>query len=222
MTKKLYVMLGDVIASRRIKDREKFRQKLEKACLDINRNFSGDIYADFKILKGIDEIEGVLKNIASVYKIMDTMLEELSPHSMRFVIVLDQIDTALESREVSRMDGPAFHNASDALKDLKGSRLMFRLSTGDEILDKAVAGEINLIFFLKNGWSSRQRRILKEYMNTGTQDMVAKSLDITQQAVSKAIKRSMWKEISGIEDDLNYVLQNHPKCLLGVRKKDKA
>jgi predicted DNA-binding protein YlxM (UPF0122 family) len=220
MTQKLYVMLGDVIASRGIKDREKFRNKLEKACLDINRNFSGDIYADFKILKGIDEIEGVLMNIANVYKIMDTMLEELYPYSMRFVIVFDAIDTALESRDVSRMDGPAFHKASDALKYLKGSRFIFRSSTGDEILDKAVAGEINLIFFFKNGWSSRQRRILREYMNTGKQDMVAKSLDITQQAVSKAIKRSMWKEISGIEDDLNHLLQNHPKSLLGEKKKD--
>jgi hypothetical protein len=152
---------------------------------------------------------------------MDTMLEELYPNSMRFVIVLDQIDTALESREVSRMDGPAFHKASDTIKDLKGSRLMFRLSTGDEILDKAVAGEINLIFFLKNGWSSRQRRILREYKNTRKQDMVAKALDISQQAVSKAIKRSMWKEISCIEDDLNDVLQNHPKNLLGERKKNK-
>jgi hypothetical protein len=54
--------------------------------LDINRNFAGDIYADFKILKGIDEIEGVLINIASVYKIMDIMLEELYPHSTKLLI----------------------------------------------------------------------------------------------------------------------------------------
>ena len=215
MTQKLYVMIGDVIASRGIKDREEFRKKLEKACLDINRTFARDIYADFKILKGIDEIEGVLMNIANVYKIMDTMLDELYPQSMRFVIVFDQIDTALKSREVSRMDGPAFHKASDTIKDLKGSRLMFRLSTGDEILDKAIAGEINLIFILKKGWSSRQRRILREYMKTGTQEVVAKALDITQQAVSKAMKRSMWKEISVIEDDLNHVLQNSSKELIG-------
>jgi DNA-binding transcriptional LysR family regulator len=119
------------------------------------------------------------------------------------------------------MDGPAFHRASDIIKDLKGLRLMCRFSTGDEIVDKVVAGEINLIFIIKRRWSSRQRRILREYSNTGTQDMVAKTLDITQQAVSKAIKRSMWKEISGIEDDLNHVLQNHPESLLGEREKDK-
>jgi len=51
----------------------------------------------------------------------------------------------MESREVSRMDGPAFHTASDLIKDLKESRLMFKMSIGDEIMDKIVAGEINLI-----------------------------------------------------------------------------
>ncbi len=205
----LYVMLGDVVASRQIEDKEAFQRKLEKACLEVNKNFIEDIYADFKVLKGIDEIEGVLLNIASIYKIMDTMLEQFCPHSMRFALVLDYIDTAVKSREVSRMDGPAFHRASDLMKDMKGSRLMFRMSIGDEIMDKTAAGEINLLFLLKKGWSPGQRRILREYRKTGTQNMAAKTLGITQQAVSKALKCSMWKEVSGIEDDLNYVLRNH-------------
>jgi hypothetical protein len=221
MKQMLYVMLGDVVASRKIKDKEAFQRKLEKVCLKVNRNFAEDTYADFKILKGIDEIEGVLLNIASVYKIMDTMLEQFYPHSMRFVLVLDYIDTAVESHEVSRMDGPAFHRASDLMKDLKKSKLMFRMSIGDEIMDKTVAGEINLIFLLKKGWSPGQWRILREYRKTGTQNMVAKALGITQQAVSKALNRFMWKEISSIEDDLNYVLRNYLQRLPAKIKKDK-
>ncbi len=217
----LYVMLGDVVASRKIENKEAFQRKLEKVCLKVNKNFAEDIYADFKILKGIDEIEGVLLNIASIYKIMDTMLDQFYPHSMRFTLVLDYIDTAVESREVSKMDGPAFHRASDLMKDMKGSRLMFRMSIGDEIMDKAVAGEINLLFLLKKGWSPGQRRILRECRKTGTQNRVAKALGITQQAVSKALNRSMWKEISSIEDDLNYVLRNYPQILSAKTKKDK-
>jgi hypothetical protein len=218
MKHKFYVMLGDVVASRKIKDKEAFQRKLEKVCLKVNRNFAEDIYADFKILKGIDEIEGVLLNIASVYKIMDTMLEQFYPNSMRFALVLDYIDTAVEGCEVSRMDGPAFHRASDLMKNMKGSRLMFRMSIGDEIMDKTVAGEINLLFLLKKGWSTGQRRILREYRKTGTQNMAAKALGITQQAVSKALNRSMWKEISSIEDDLNYVLRNKAKQIGHLKK----
>lgn len=213
MKQKLYVMLGDVIASRRIEDKEAFQRKLEKVCLKVNGNFEEDIYADFKILKGIDEIGGVLLNVASVYKIMDAMLEQFYPHSMRFVLVFDYIDTAVESREVSMMDGPAFHRASDLMKDLKGSRLMFSVFIEDEMMDKIVSGEINLLFLLKKGWSPSQHSILSEYRKTETQKIVAEALGITQQAVSKALNRSMWKEISSIEDDLNYVLQNYPKRL---------
>ena len=207
MKQKFYVMLGDVIASRKITDREIFQRKLEEACSNVNLNFVEDIYADFNILKGIDEIGGVLLNITSVNKIINTLQEHFYPHSMRFALVFDYIDTAVESQEVSRMDGPAFHRASDILKDLKGSRLMFKMAIGDELMEKMVTGEINLIFLLKKNWSLRQRRILYEYRKIGNQNMVAKTLGISQQAVSKALNRSMWKEISGIEEDLNYVLQ---------------
>lgn len=130
------------------------------------------------------------------------------PYSMRFALVFDYIDTAAESYEISRMDGPAFHKASDILKDLKGSKLIINMSTGEEIIDKLVAGEINLIFLLKKRWSPRQRGILNEYKKIGKQNMIAKSLGITQQAVSKTIKRSLWREISIIEEDLNYALQH--------------
>lgn len=209
MEQKFYVMLGDVISSRNIKDKEAFQKKLEKACVKVNKVYSRDLYADFKILKGIDEIEGVLLSIADVYEIINTIQEHIYPYSMRFVLVLDHIDTAIESRDVAKMDGPAFHCASDIIHELKRSKLMFKMHIGDEIFDKIITGEINLILMLKKSWSSRQHRIFTEYKEAGTQHETAASLGITQQAVSKALNRSMWKEISVIEEDLNHVLRTY-------------
>jgi len=209
MEQKFYVMLGDVISSRNIKDKEAFQKKLEMACNEVNKVYSGDLYADFKILKGIDEIEGVLLSIADVYEIINTIQEHIYPYSMRFVLVLDYIDTAVDSRDVAKMDGPAFHCASDIIHDLKRSKLMFKMHIGDEIFDKTITGEINLIFMLKKSRSPGQHRILTEYKESGTQHETAASLGITQQAVSKALNRSMWKEISGIEEDLNHVLRTY-------------
>ena len=93
------------------------------------------------------------------------------------------------------------------------------MSIGDEIMDKIVAGETNLIFLLKKDWSPRQRTILYEYRKIGNQNMAAKTLGITQQAVSKALTRSMWKEISGIEDDLNNVLEYYQPETIKLDKK---
>ena len=208
MRQKLYVISGDVISSRRIRDKEAFQKKLEGICAGVNTAHAGDIYAGFKIIKGIDEIEGVLLNISGIYEIIASILEQLYPDSMRFAVALDYIDTAVETRDTAKMDGPAFHKASDIMDTLKKSGLMFEISTGDEIMDTMISGEINLILLLKKKWSPKQHRVVSEYKKSGNQYEAAKALGITQQAVSKALARSMWKEIGGIEGRLNSVLRS--------------
>ncbi|WP_457556084.1 SatD family protein [Candidatus Pyrohabitans sp.] len=202
-------MLGDVVSSRRLVDRREFQNKLEKTCEEINKVYAEDIYADFKILKGTDEIAGVLSDLSNIYKIVSTIQEQLYPNYMRFAVVLDHIDTALESRDAALMDGPAFHKASDIMNKLKKSKLMFDMSVSDKIIDTAISGQINLILLLKKNWSPKQRLIVGEYEKTKNQSKIAKKLGITQQAVSKILGRSMWKEIKMIESKLNQILRSY-------------
>ncbi|OEU50497.1 MAG: hypothetical protein BA871_11295 [Desulfuromonadales bacterium C00003096] len=209
MKQKLYVLLGDVISSRRIAEREKFQKKLEETCRYINSTYTGDIYADFKILKGIDEIGVVLSSMSKSYEIINVLLEYLHPNLMRFVLVFDYIDTALETKDIAKMDGPAFHKASDLMHRLKKSKLMFDMSVGDKVVNTTISGQINLILMLKKTWSAKQHLIVKEYERTKNQYEVAKKLGITQQAVSKTLNRSMWKELKSIEENLNYILSEY-------------
>ncbi len=209
MRKRLYVVLGDVVSSRRLVDRREFQNKLEKTCEEINKAYAEDIYAEFKILKGTDEIAGVLSDLSNIYKIVSTIEEQLYPNYMRFAVVLDHIDTALESRDAALMDGPAFHKASDIMNKLKKSKLMFDMSVSDKLIDTAISGQINLILLLKKNWSPKQRLIVGEYEKTKNQSKIAKKLGITQQAVSKILGRSMWKEIKTIEGKLNQILRSY-------------
>jgi len=59
---KMFVLLGDIVSSRKIDDEISFQRRLESACRIINGKFREDIHADFKIIKGIDEIGGVLRS----------------------------------------------------------------------------------------------------------------------------------------------------------------
>lgn len=206
MKKQLCVILGDVISSRRIKDKEAFQNKLQETCNEINTLYADYIYAEFKILKGIDEIEGILFDLSRSYEIISAILERLYPNLMRFVLVDDYIDTAIESRDVAKMDGPAFHKASDIMGELKKSKLIFGISIEDKTIENLICGEINLILLFKKNLSAKQHLIAKEYKQTGSQHEVAKRLGITQQAVSKALNRSLWEEIRHIEQGLNYAL----------------
>ena len=218
MKKKLYVLLGDVISSRRINDRDNFQRKVREMCKKVNSTYTTDIYADLKILKGIDEIGGVLSNMSKCYEIINTILDQLYPYQMRFVFVLDYVDTALDTKDVAKMDGPAFHKASDIMSTLKKSKLIFDMSVGDKVIDSAITGQINLILLLKRNRSIKQQRIVKEYEKTQNQSEVAENMGITQQAVSKTLNCSMWKEIRNIEGKVNYILYEYSqrrRCDIG-------
>lgn len=206
---KFYVLLGDVIHSRRITDRDDFQKRIEKTCQLVNTLYSEDTYADFKILKGIDEIGGVLTSMSKTYEIITTILEEIYPNLMRFVMVFDYIDTAVATRDVTKMDGPAFHKASDMIYKLKGSKLVCDISANDKMIDTIVAGQINSILLMKINWSVRQHQVVKEYERTMNQSKVAENFGMTQQAVSKILNRLMWREIKQIEENLSFVLHKY-------------
>ena len=206
---KFYVMLGDVIHSRQITDRNDFQKRIEKTCQIINTRYSEDTYADFKILKGIDEIGGVLTGMSKTYEIITTILEEIYPNLMRFVLVFDYIDTAVATKDVTKMDGPAFHKASDMIHKLKSSKLTCDISANNKMIDTMVANQINSLLLMKINWSTRQHQVVKEYERTMNQSRVAEHFEMTQQAVSKILNRSMWREIKQIEENLSFALHTY-------------
>lgn len=207
MEKKLYVIMGDLFSSRHIKDSEELQKKLENSLKKTNSNYANDIYAKFKILKGVDEIGGALLNIQHVYDIINRLLDEISPNLMRFVLVLDDIEDPLETKDIAKMSGAAFHKASDIMKKLKKSDLAVDISLYNRSLDKILTDVINLIISVKKDWSATKRQIFKEYKKTGNQYKVAEKLGITQQAVSKNLDHINWREMKEIENSLNDLLK---------------
>ena len=87
------------------------------------------------------------------------------------------IDTAIETRDASKMDGPAFHKVSDLLKNLQESKLIFAMSTDNDITDRLISGQINSILLLKKNWSANQHLIVRKYKETNNQLEVAKELE---------------------------------------------
>ena len=211
--RKLAVLLGDVVASRTITNRAAFQRTLEEAGQEVNDTYP-TIYAAFKILKGLDEFGCALTTITDSYTIITTLLARLYPNIARFVLVYDYVDTGLKTRDVSIMDGPAFHKASEMLISLKKSKLLFDMSVQDEVLDASLVGLINLLLITKNTWSPRQFQIVEEYRKQKLQSEIAADLGISQQAVSKTLARSMWKELETIEGKLDYALKYYAARLL--------
>jgi hypothetical protein len=209
MKKDLYVLLGDVISSRKLENREDFQNKLINGCNIINKKYKEDIYSYMDIIKGSDEIGVVLKNISTFYEIMNDISRTIGINLMRFVLVKDQIDTGLDQREISRMDGPAFHEASKLMNELKTDKLILKMATGDVIFDKLVTNNINLIYLIEKKWSTKKISIINEYEKTKDQKKVAKKYGVKQQDVSYHLKSSNWALIKNIRNDLKFAIKSY-------------
>ena len=204
---RFYVLLGDVVQSREIDDRAAFRQRLEEACRDVTARYPDGLYTDVTVLKGVDEIGAVLTSIADVYRIVTDLADATMPDRIRFALAYDQIDVGLDGTDVASMDGPAFHRADSLLERIERTALLFDAAIDEPPLETAIADEINLLLFLRQNRTDRQREIVERYETVGSQHAVAAELGISQQAVSNALGRAHWSLVNAIEARLQTTLE---------------
>jgi hypothetical protein len=84
---------------------------------------------------------------------------------------------------------------------------MFEMSVEREETDLAISGLITSILLLKNGLTPKKRRIISEYVKTRKQSIAADKLGMTQQGISKALKKSNWRKIRDGEEKLRRSLE---------------
>ena len=209
MTRKLYVLLGDVVASRKIDATDPFQKKIERALARLNLAYAKAIYAPFKVLKGRDEMGAVLTSISGLYSMLIEFYSFTRPAVTRFALVKGEVDTGLRSKDTAKMDGLAFHRAAKMIDEMKKNKVLFQMAGGDEFLDPIFTASINASLTLRQNWTSHQWRIVLEYEKHETQAAAAKRLGITQQAVSEVLLSAQWERIKNIESALNQSLQRY-------------
>jgi hypothetical protein len=202
-----FVLLGDVVASRQVDDREAFGERLADACAAVTDAHSDAFDAPLEPLKGVDEVGGVLTDPGVLYDVLDGLRERLHPQELRVAVATGDVDVGIDTGEVSRMDGPAFHRADELLADLADSPLRVAFDLGEPGLEDALADEVNLLFLQKARWTDHQRRVVAAYRDAGSQAAVADDLGVSQAAVSQALTRANWPALREIETRLRRTLR---------------
>lgn len=194
------VILGDVVASRKIRARKKFESRLDAAVQLAGQQYADAFDMPLKTWKGLDEIAAVIKKPAMLYPVIDGIQNAIAPERMRFVMVRDAVDIVPASRDVTQADGPAFHRAAALMITLKGKGLLFDAETGNAVQDMALDSQLNLLLLLKQDWTEKQRQIYNNYLKTGRQEEVARQLKVTQQSVSKTLKAIHAFQVQQLEE----------------------
>lgn len=204
-----YVLLGDVIESRDIDDRAAFGETLTAALDAVNERYGEHLRADLRTMKGIDEVGGVLEDASVVYDVLKTLSDALHPHQLRVAVCHGRIDVNPDASEVAAMDGPAFHDATEALEGLESNGLLFAFEADNPTVDDLLSSTVNLVLTLREDWTETEFRVVRARERHDSQQAVAAELDRSQQAVSAALGRAHWQRIRTAETTLDRIFKSY-------------
>lgn len=194
-----FVLLGDVVGSRKIGDRVHFDKKLQAGLGVVTKMFQNAFVLPLQVWKGLDEVAAVLRSPDELYPVLSVIQDSVAPQKFRFVVVEGKIDVMPGNGDVRQADGAAFHQAAESMQVLKKEGLLFNCKTGLPVWDAAYSTQVNLLMLLKEGWTERQRSIYNAYLKSGRQEEVAAELQVTQQTVSKTLQAIKAAQVQKLE-----------------------
>ncbi len=194
-----FVLLGDVVDSQKVSDRSAFQARLQTALDSVNERYGDAIHTEFRILKGIDELGGVLSDPGVAFDIVKELSETVHPYEITMALVYDTIDVGLEQSNVAQMDGPAFANADEIISQNKRSDFLFDMAVSGGPAERLLRDMVNLILFFRGTWTDRQREIVAAYETAETQKAVAETLDVSEGLVSRRLSEAKAKQVLAME-----------------------
>jgi hypothetical protein len=192
-------VIGDIIKSKKIIDRNEVQSKLRTVLDKINKKYAGEIASNFMITLG-DEFQGLLKCGKNAVRMISEIEIAMLPVQLRFGIGIGKIDTEINSNIPFGADGPAYHNARKMIDELKikekkyatnYSNIMICSQGDNEQIDMLLNTILSLCSTLKARWTPRQTEIIGCFIASDkNQYKAAGKLGITQSSVNKALNNS--------------------------------
>lgn len=208
-----YVLIGDLVGSREARNRRALSRRIENAIALLSTGCKGQGMwrAPLMTTRGIDELSGVLRKPTWAFDVSVALNTMVWPHRFRFALAWGPIDVAWRTRDAAAMDGPAFHQASDAMERARRDGLGFAIDLPEtqHAACRVVEELCRVHQTLMQRWSKEAAKTVQAYRElewrsgtTGgrvTQAGVAHRLGKTQQAVSEALQRAHFMELIAAE-----------------------
>jgi hypothetical protein len=182
---KKIALIGDIVASRNIKNRSGVQKKLSRLFLNLNKNNKA-LDSPYTITIG-DEFQALYNSADSIFHDIWKILESLYPETVRFSIGIGNLTTRVNKNQALGMDGPAFHYARDGLNELKSSSVLFNIETGDEKEILLIKEVLSLISQNTIRWKHTRIKIFNMLNEGKSVKEISKKLHVTDKAVYKHI-----------------------------------
>jgi hypothetical protein len=199
---------GDLVGSRNLNNRKDLASMIERAMAAASQPRHADWLALPMLTRGLDEFSAALDSLLPLFDFSVALNEALWPLRFRIGVGVGGVDVGLETGIASRLDGPAFHLAAEALADARTTRrpLVIRDPSADPVLLAALEALAQAHGALVEGWTPAAARQVPLMRTVGHQVRLAEMLGVTQQAVSRTLTRARYRELRDIEGAANAII----------------
>lgn len=203
---KKLVLIGDIVASKRIKNRKEIQKKLQTLFKSINKD-NKNIISPYTITLG-DEFQAVFANADSVFKNLWEILFAVFPVKVRFSLGIGGINTPINKIQAIGMDGPSFYNARNGLNELKQTSFLFNVVHDDEKKIILIKQNLFLLSHLSSGWKETRYKILSFLYDRLSVSQIAGKMKISDKAVYKNIDAGALMNIISITKIISMEINN--------------
>lgn len=192
---KYIAIIGDLINSKKIKDRKNFQSKLQKSFIKINEDFKEIIVSKFTLTIG-DEFQALIRPNKKIMFLLDRLYADIN-HEFRIGIGYGEISTEINPEISIGADGEAFWNARKSINyvhanNYSGKRNIY-FASNNEVNDNTVNTLFLLTETLKNQWTSVQKETFLKmienniYSELFNQQEFANKIEISESSLSKRL-----------------------------------
>jgi hypothetical protein len=203
---KKIVLIGDIVSSKRIKNRKEIQKKLQTLFKSFNKN-NKEIISPFTITLG-DEFQSVFSKADNVFKYLWEILFTIYPVKVRFSFGIGDITTSINTLQAIGMDGPAFYNAREGLNELKQSAFLFNIVHSDQKKIMLIKQNLFLLSHLSAGWKESRFKILSLLYDDLPVYQIAKKMKISDKALYKNIDAGALNNIISITKIISTEMNN--------------
>jgi len=205
-TDKQYVaVIGDLVGSKSIDNRQAVQEKLLDTLSDVNSIFKNSLYAGFIVTTG-DEFQALAMDLKSAYELTIEIKHRLDPYPVRFGIGRGSLNVFPNNREYAiGFDGEAFWRAREAIQvsEQSGVSVVFRTGSENDDILKSIQTGIDWISWNRTNF---QKEVIKLNFSGMKQKDIAHRLKSQQPNISRALKEGGVSETTDLKNAVFSIL----------------
>ncbi|MCF1191939.1 SatD family protein [Mangrovimonas sp. AS39] len=190
------VITGDIVNSTKLQDPSIWLYPLRAALQQITLN-----EATWEVYRG-DSFQLEIKNYFQCFEhavYIKACIKSIKDLDVRLSIGIGE--KSFEGQTVTESNGEAFQFSGETLETLKRDKLNLKIKTSDLELDQELNLYFKLISLTMDHWTPNSAEIVKLYLENKNkiQKELAEIIGISQDAVSKRMKRANLEEVLEID-----------------------